>query len=52
MKARIFLDGNEIFTSNKISKKNLDKKETEIKHNNNCLKMEQIIKRGYKLFTS
>jgi hypothetical protein len=51
MKATIYLDGKEIFNSNKISAKNLDKKENELKTTHACLKMVDRVKKGFKLFT-
>lgn len=52
MKATIHLDGKEIFKSNKISQVNLDKKANELKLQNGCSKMEEQVKRGFKVFTS
>lgn len=50
MKAQIHIDGKVIFTSNKISNKNLEKKENELKHKYGCLKMADIVRRGFNTF--
>jgi hypothetical protein len=52
MKARIFIENKEVFSSNKISRKNLDKKETELKQKFGCQKMTDIVNKGYKVFIS
>ena len=50
MKARIFIDGSEVFTSNKISEGNLQKKAREIKAKYGCFKIEEQVERGFAIF--
>ena len=52
MKAQIFLDGELVFKSNRISANNLQKKAQEIKKKYGCEKMEDQVKRGFALFRS
>ena len=52
MKASIHIDGKEIFSSNKISAINLEKKANELKIKHNCQKMADIVKRQFKVFTT
>jgi hypothetical protein len=52
MKTRIFLNGKEIFSSNKISKANLQKKVEELKRANGCMKITDIVRKGFVVFTS
>ena len=52
MKASIHIDGNEIFKSNRISLENLNIKSNQLKIENNCQRMTDIVKRKYRVFTS
>jgi hypothetical protein len=52
MKATIHIDGKEVFSSRKISAINLDKKVNELKIKYNCMKIADVVKRGFKVFTS
>jgi len=52
MKATIYLNNEVIYTSNKISAKNLAKKENELKQLHGCMKMEDRVKNGFLIFTN
>ena len=52
MKATIYLNNEVIFSSNKISAKNLEKAENGLKIKHGCMKMTDIVKKGFKVFTS
>lgn len=52
MKASIHINGNEIWSSNRISKKDLEKKVNELELANGVKKMADKVKAGFKVFTS
>lgn len=52
MKASVHIDGKEIWSSNRVSQANLDKKVNELKIKHNCQKISEIIKRNFKVFTA
>lgn len=52
MKAVIYLNNEVIFESNCISKADLAKKQNEMKQLHGCTSMQNIVKKGFKVFTS
>lgn len=52
MKTRIFCSGVEIFTSNKISAANLEKKVAELRKKHDCQTMPEKVRKGFNVFCS
>jgi hypothetical protein len=52
MKTTIYLNNEIIFSSNKISAKNLEKVENGLKIKHGCMTMRERVKKGFKVFTS
>lgn len=52
MKAQVHIDGKVIWKSNRISAVNLEKKVDELRREYKCQTMPEIIRRGFKVFTS
>jgi hypothetical protein len=52
MKTQIHINSKMVFSSNRISQKNLDKKIVEIQEKYNINKMVDVVKNKFKVFTS
>jgi hypothetical protein len=50
MKAQIHINEKMVFSSNRISQKNLDKKIVEIKEKHNIKKMIDVVRNNFKIF--